>query len=365
MTKPAPFIFDAHLDLAMNAIEWNRDLRRPVFEIRERENGMTDKPDRGKGTVSLPELRNGHIGLVVATQIARFSKEFKGTLGSNWRSPEIAWSITQAQLAWYRAMEEYGEMTQITNLEELESHLALWHNKTIPNNEKSVGYILSLEGADSLLNLSYLERAYKNGLRACGPAHYGPGVYASGTSVSGGLTHSGRELLREMDRLRMILDVTHLTDEGFLEATKLFKGPVWASHSNCRTLVNHQRQLSDEQIKILVERDSVIGGVLVSWMLGENFIRGVDTPKGKRINLEKIIDHYDHICQIAGDSLHIAIGSDLDGAFGKEESPDDLETISDLQKLPDLLAARGYSEADVENVMFNNWLRFLRNAWAQ
>ncbi|MEO6136542.1 MAG: membrane dipeptidase [Ginsengibacter sp.] len=363
MKKKPAFIFDGHLDLAMNAIEWNRDLMRPVCEIRERENGMTDKPDRGKGTVSLPELRNGNIGLVVATQIARFSKEFKGSLGSNWSSPEIAWSITQAQLAWYRTMEEYGEMTQICNLEQLENHLGLWFDNDIANNKKPVGYILSLEGADSLINISYLERAYKNGLRACGPAHYGPGVYASGTSSSGGLTHLGRELLQEMDNLDMILDVTHLTDEGFLEATRLFKGPIWASHSNCRSLVNHQRQLSDENIKILLERDSVIGGVLVSWMLDQNFVRGVDDPKKKGINMEKIIDHYDHICQLAGDSLHIAIGTDLDGGFGKEESPCDLETISDIQELQNLLAARGYSTVDIDNILFNNWLRFLRKAW--
>lgn len=363
MNKQPPFILDAHLDLAMNAIEWNRDLRRPVCEIRDRESGMTDKPDRGKGTVSLPGLRNGNIGLVVGTQIARFSKEFRGTLGSNWSSPDIAWSITQAQLTWYRVMEEYGEMTQIVNLEQLENHLALWHNNTIPNNEKPVGYILSLEGADSLINISYLERAYKNGLRACGPAHYGPGMYASGTSASGGLTHLGRELLQEMDHLRMILDVTHLTDEGFMEATTLFKGPIWASHSNCRTLVNHQRQLSDKQIKILLERDSVMGGALVSWMLAPNFVRGVDNPKEKGINLEKIIDHYDHICQMAGNSLHVAIGSDLDGGLGREESPCDLNTIADLQKLQNSLAERGYSTIDIDNILFNNWLRFLRKAW--
>lgn len=362
MNKHQSFIIDAHLDLAMNAVEWNRDLRNPIWEIRKREIGMMDKPDRGKGTVSLPELRNGNIGLVVATQIARFNKE-KELICSNWNSPEIAWSITQAQLAWYRVMEEYGEMKQIANLEQLEDHLALWRDNTIPNDSKPIGYILSLEGADSLLNISYLERAYASGLRACGPAHYGAGVYAPGTSGSGGLTRAGRELLQEMDRLHMILDVTHLTDEGFMEATTLFQGPIWASHSNCRALVNHQRQLSDEQIKILLDRDAVIGGALVSWMLAPDFIRGVDNPQGKGINLEKIIDHYDHVCQIAGNSLHVAIGSDLDGAFGKEESPCDLEAIADIQKLQDLLAARGYSTIDIENILFNNWLRFLRKAW--
>ena len=361
MNEPTNFIIDAHLDLAMNAIEWNRDLKKSVYQIREEEKGMTDKLDRAKGTVALPELRKGNIGLVVATQIARFVEPGSDLPG--WNSPEIAWGITQAQLAWYRAMEDLGEMVQIINLITLEKHLDLWFDKTIPDNDKPVGYILSLEGADSLVNISYLEKAYEYGLRACGPAHYGMGRYAPGTGMSGGLTRAGRELIVEMDRLKMILDVTHLTDEGFTEATGLFKGPVWASHHNCRKLVNHQRQLTDEQIKILLERDAVIGGVLDTWMLTDNWVRGKDDPLERGINLEKVVDHYDHICQMAGNSLHVAIGSDLDGAYGKEQSPYDLEDISDLQNLKTILAGRGYSAEDIENIFYKNWLRFLKKAW--
>lgn len=362
MAEQSIFIFDCHLDLAMNAIEWNRDLKKSVKEIRSREEGMTDKLDRAKGVVALPELRKGNIGLVVATQIARFVEQ--GSALPGWNSPEIAWGITQAQLAWYRAMEDIGEMVQITNLLQMEKHLALWFDKTIPDLSKPVGYILSLEGADSLLNISYLEKAYEYGLRACGPAHYGPGRYAAGTGMTDGLSLSGKELVMEMDRLKMILDVTHLTDKGFTEATSLFKGPVWASHHNCRKLVSHQRQLSDDQIKILLERDSVIGGVFDTWMLTDNWVRGTDDPKQRGINLEKVVDHFDHICQLAGNSLHIAIGSDLDGAYGKEQSPYDLEDISDLQNLRGILARRGYSSGDIENIFHKNWLRFLKRAWA-
>lgn len=355
------FVIDAHLDLAMNAIEWNRDLRQPVSNIREREKELTDKVDRAKGTVALPELRKGNIGLVVATQIARFVT--KDSLLPGWNAPEIAWGITQAQLAWYRAMEDTGEMVQITNALQLNKHLDVWWNNEIPAEQKPVGYILSLEGADSLINLSYLQKSYENGLRACGPAHYGPGRYAPGTGTTGGLTSMGRELLREMDKLRMILDVTHLTDEGFREATDLYQGPVWASHHNCRTLVNHQRQLTDEQIKVLLERDAVIGGVLDTWMLANDWVRGKHNPKDRGVNLEKLIDHYDHICQMAGNSLHVAIGSDLDGGYGLEQSPYDIDTIADLQHLSGLLANRGYSAEDIDNICYKNWLRFLQKAW--
>ena len=77
-----------------------------------------------------------------------------------------------------------------------------------------------------------------------------------------------------------------------------------------------------------------------------------------------ILDHLYHICQIAGNAYHIGIGSDLDGAFGREQAPHDLETIADLGRVPSLLAKRGYSPADIEKVMHGNWLRFLRTAWA-
>lgn len=360
MNEGSPgWIFDCHLDLAMNAIEWNRDLKLTVSDIREREAGLSDKMDRAKGTVALPELRKGNVGVVVATQIARYVQQ--GSKLPGWNSPEIAWGVTQAQLAWYRAMEDQGEMTQITNLAELDKHLSAWTKEE--GNKRPVGYILSLEGADSLVDISYLHKAYAYGLRACGPAHYGPGRYAPGTGDKGPLTAMGRELLREMDRLNMILDVTHLTDEGFEEALHIFKGPVWASHHNCRALVNHQRQLTDEQIRALIERNAVIGGVLDTWMLTNNWVRGEDDPLKRGISLDKVIDHFDHICQLAGNSLHIGIGSDLDGAYGKEQSPYDLEDISDLQKLKGLLQKRGYTEQDIQNVFHGNWLRFLRSAW--
>lgn len=354
------FTIDAHLDLSMNAMEWNRDLRLPVSDIRKRELGLTDKPDRAKGTVSLPELRKGNIGLVVATQIARYVAPDNNLPG--WHSSQQAWAQTQAQLAWYKTMEELGEMTMIRNLEELERHIALWTNATAET-QQPVGYILSLEGADSLVSLAYLETAYQYGLRAVGPAHYGPGRYANGTDATGGLNAQGKALLKEMDRLGMILDATHLCDDAFKDAMDIFTGPVWASHNNCRTLVPHNRQFSDEQLKLLIDRGAVIGGALDAWMMVPNWVRGVSTPESMQCGLDKMIDHLDHICQLAGNSLHVGIGSDLDGAFGKEQSPHDLETIADLNKLPSLLKARGYSDEDVANVMHGNWLRFLRRAW--
>ena len=355
------FTIDAHLDLSMNAMEWNRDLTRPLAEINAREQGMTDKPDRGNGTVSLPELRKGNVGLVVATQIARFVATDNPLPG--WHSPQQAWAHTQGQLAWYRAMEKQGELKQIRNWQELEAHLAYW-NAGEDKSQKAIGYILSLEGADSIVSLDYLETAFENGLRALGPAHYGPGRYAYGTDSSAPLSQQGKDLLRKMDELGIILDATHLCDLAFWDALDHFQGPVWASHNNCRALLDHNRQFSDEMIKALIARGAVIGGVFDAWMLSTGWIRGKSTPNERNVTLNTLLDHFDHICQLAGNANHIGIGSDLDGAFGKEQCPSDLETIADLQKIPDLLLARGYSEEDVQQVMQGNWLRFLKKAWS-
>jgi len=359
--EEAVFIIDAHLDLSMNAMEWNRDLRLPVSELRERELGMTDKPDRSKGTVSFPELRKGNIGIAVATQIARFVKP--GSAIPGWYSPEQAWAQTQAQLCWYREMEAAGELVQIRDRAGLESHYKLW-NDGGETFQKPIGYILSLEGADSLVDISYLERTYADGLRAIGPAHYGPGRYANGTDSSGKMGPEGLALLREMEKLNIILDATHLCDDAFWQALDHFSGPVWASHNNCRSLVDHNRQYSDAQIKALVDRGAVIGTALDAWMMVPGWQRGASKPLSMNCGLAQAADHIDHICQLAGDATHIGIGSDLDGAFGREQSPFDLDDISDLQKLTGILSARGYNSEDLQRIFHQNWLNFLYKVWS-
>ena len=176
-------IFDAHLDLSMNAIEWNRDLTQSVHDIRQRESGLSDRKDRGSGTVSLPDMRRGNVGLCVATQIGRYVKRDNQPPG--WHSPEQAWAQTKGQLAWYRAMEEDGQLVQINDAKSLNQHAALWASSS--PDDAPIGYILSLEGADSIITPERLERSYMHGLRAVGLSHYGPGNFAQGTAHTGGL----------------------------------------------------------------------------------------------------------------------------------------------------------------------------------
>ncbi len=364
------FTIDGHLDLATNAIYLNRDLSKSVFDIRNKERvlGWNDTQDRGNGTVALPEMRKGNIGLAIVTIISRFS-EFGIPLSTlslpGWHSQEQAYAYGQAQLAWYKTMEEKGELTQITNLQQLNDHLTIWQNEGVTNSSKPVGYILSLEGADSIINKNYLEKYIAAGLRAIGPAHFGNGLYAAGTHSDGsGLTQKGKELLADMEKMGLALDATHLTDKGFFEAMDIFHGIVWASHQNCRSVVNGERQFSDQQLKIIGERDGVIGGALDTWMLHSDFQMGSDHPEKLGINLEKLVDHFDHICQLFGNTHHIAFGTDLDGLFGKEQTPYDMETIADIQKFREILAKRGYADEDIENIFYKNWLRVLRKALA-
>ena len=370
----SPLIFDAHLDLSMNALEWNRDQRWSLERIRRWEVYMKDKVDRGNNTVCFPEMRRGRVGLCVATQIGRHSPYFHRLPG--WNSPEQAWAQTQGQLAWYREMEAQGEMVQIRNLQQLEQQLQAWLNLPIADSQRPyiqesreqpqrppIGYILSLEGADSMVSLKHLERSYADGLRALGPAHYGPGIYAHGTDAAGPLPAKGRELLREMRQLNMILDVTHLCDECFWDALDIWDGPLWASHQNCRVLAPWNRQFADDQIRAVIERGGVLGMAFDAIMMVPGWVHLRSKPADFQLKIERICDHIDHICQLAGNARHVGIGTDLDGGYGTEQVPLDMNSIADLQTLPGLLRRRGYSQHDIEGIMWRNFIDLLRTAW--
>lgn len=211
---------------------------------------MEGLPDRGKGTVALPELRKGNVVLVFTTIISRVDEK-GGPLATmslpGWHSPAQAYANGQAQLAWYQAMEDAGEMVLIISRNGLNQHLENWQQT---GGQAPVGYVLALEGADSIISPDYLHRYYQQGLRSLGVSHFGPGRYATGThSDVGGLTDLGRELLKEMNQPDILLDLTHLTDKGFYEALEIFDGQVLASHQNCRTLVPGERQFTDDQIR--------------------------------------------------------------------------------------------------------------------
>jgi membrane dipeptidase len=356
-------IFDAHLDLAWNAIDWNRDLRRPVADIRrrEREQGWAGK-GRGVNTVSFPELRRGGVGLFIATLLARLVRDNMVPAFQRYESMPAAYAAAHGQMAYYRALEQEGVLRWIKDGPALDAHVAAWQQG---GDGQPLGFILSMEGADPVLGPEQVEEWWRAGLRIIGPAHYGVSPYAHGTGTEGGLFPQGPALLREMERVGMILDVTHLSDQCFDEALDVYGGPVLASHHNCRALVPDQRQLSDDQIKRLVARGAVIGTALDAWMLYPGWVRGQTLPEEAGVKLEGMVDHIDRVCQLAGNARHAAVGTDLDGGFGREQSPCDLDTIADLRRLPDLLRRRGYAAEDVTGILHGNWVRFFRDAWSE
>ena len=356
-------IVDAHLDLAWNAMQWSRDLLQSVYTLRSREQ-FVPGDGRGQNTVSLPELRRGRVALCFGTVLARVNE--RGAPDIDYKSPAQAYAAGQGHIAYYHALAEQGHIRLITNRVMLDAHMAEWEawdaaHDEITTRTPPVGLVISMECADPILFPEQIVEWHDAGLRVVGPAHYGRGRYVGGTGTDVGFAEAGIQLLNAMERVGMILDVTHLSDEAFWEAMSLYDGPLLASHHNSRALVPHQRQLSDEQIRALVQRDAVIGAAFDIWMLipDWNFPRS----NNRQVTIATVAQHIDHVCQIAGDSLHAAIGSDLDGGFGRESSPLDLDTIADVQRLADALSELDFQDDDIANVMHRNWLRLLRRTW--
>lgn len=349
-------IFDAHLDLAWNALGWNRNQTLPLDELRRGEARMTDHPARGCATVSLPEMRRAGIRACLATVLVRAKPDVRPSKGFDRRDLDvgdqsIAYAVGQGQLAYYRLLERRGEIRLIRTSDDLQEH---WESSAA--GDGPIGVILAMEGADPIDEPVQASEWWEQGLRCVGLAHYGTGPYAVGTGAEGSLSPAGRLLLREFAHLGMIVDLTHCAEPGFFEVLDSFGGPVHASHNLCRSLVPGDRQFSDEQLRRLIERDAVIGMAFDAWMLSPGWKIGVTNRE--IVSLEAVADHVDHICQLAGNAEHVGIGSDLDGGFGTEQCPRDLDSIADLQRLDAIFARRGYTDDAIAGLFHGNWLRF-------
>lgn len=343
---------DAHLDLAYNAINLGRDLTTTVTEGRLRAVEATAgwRSEAGTLTTTLPEIR-AHAPAVVCGTIFILPAAAVTTLdGVAYTTPHEARQQAWAQLAWYQQMNQAGHCRVITSQMQLETICA----ETPPYG--APGVVLLMEGADGLLSPAELGEWHAAGLRWLGPAWQGT-RYAGGTTVPGPLTPLGCELLREMERLELALDVSHLAEESFWQALAQFRGPVAASHSNCRALLgtaHADRYLSDEMIRAIIERDGVIGLALYNKML----VDGWDNRK-ESVTLAAVVRHIEHICTLAGDTRHVALGSDLDGGFGLEAIPAEINTWGDMANIGAALHAAGWATADIANVLGENWRRWL------
>jgi membrane dipeptidase len=361
-------IVDAHLDLAMNALSFNRDITRDLQAVREAEAGLDDDPCRGRVMVTLPQMRRAGVAVCIATLIARSGprpprKPPLARRDHDYAAPHIAHAMARGQLAYYQLLERLGEIRILRTQRDLDEHWACWsapRSRGIGHAPMPVGVILGMECADPITHPAELREWWDLGLRNIEPAHYGHGQYAGGTGTTTGLAPLGVELLAAMKPLNVMLDLTHLSDESIDEALDLYTGPILASHSNCRSLVDNQRQLPDHHIRRIVERGGVIGAVLYNGMLRSGWQYGRNPAD--RIPAETVALHIDHVCQLAGSSHHVGLGSDLDGGFGNEATPQGIDSIADLHTLAEPLDKRGYGSDDLDRIFHSNWLRLFGSA---
>lgn len=351
------FIVDAHLDLAYNAIRYDRDLLKPVSEIRAAEAGQ-DRPN-GTAIVTFPELRDAGVGLVFATIFVgpATSGMFKEGEKLVYSTADEAHRMAQQQLDYYHALwDEVDYLRAVASLSELEEVVASHQDGRQP----LVGMVVLMEGADPIRRPEEIEMWYERGLRIVGLAwddtRYAAGAWGEG----GGITKEGWQLLEIMADLGLILDLTHMGEAGTLQSLDRYEGRIIATHSNARTLVPSQRQLSDEQIRRVVDRDGLVGVVLANYFLKKDCNRG--GPKDQ-VGLEHVVAHIDHICQLVGDADHVGIGSDFDGGFGVESIPAELSNVSDLPLVGKALTDYGYQEEAISGIMGGNWLRLLRSVF--
>lgn len=354
-------LIDSHLDLAWNGVSFERDLTLPVDEMNSTETGCRDSAARGGGVVSLTEMRRGKTMLCFATLLSRskpkrpLPTEGAKRIDLDHRSPLVAHCAAHAQLAWYDQMIRLGWLRPIRCVLDLDSH---WSELASARPDPPIGMVLVMEGADPITVPEELEYWFGRGLRQINLVHYGVNQYAAGTGVEGGVTREGRRLLRECERLRVALDLTHLADQAFFEAIDAFEGPVLASHQNCRALVPGQRQMNDEQLRLLIERGAVIGVAFDSWMLVDGW--NIGQTRREAASLEMVADHIDHICQLAGNHLAVGVGTDLDGGYGREQVPIGVDSIADVQNLAEILTGRGYAQEAIAAIFHANWLAWLR-----
>lgn len=359
MSEPQ-LIIDSHLDLAFNAIQLNRDLMVPAATVRTHD-GEDMMRSFGSCTVTFPELRRGHLGIVFGTVMSRTDANDEWTR-SGMYCQDQCYGIGRGHAAYYEILERQGVIRYIRNTSDLDESVAAWRQ---PEADTPIGLILAMESADPILDPDQVPEWYELGLRVVSLSHYGISSYSHGTGTEGGLLPRAKALLEALQAAGIIVDLTHTTDQAFWEILEIYDGPVAASHHNCRALAPGQRQLTDDMIKAIIERDGVIGAAFDAWMVDPEWRKNVPACEQQTTaTLESVIDHIDHIAQLAGHVRHSGIGTDLDGGFGTEQSPRDMNTIADLQRVPGLLANRGYTEADVRNVCSGNWIRLLKQTWS-
>jgi membrane dipeptidase len=313
-------IADAHLDLSYNALA-GRDVLKPA----------KDQPADGPfiPTVGLPDLARGGVSLVCATVFTEPTPD-----------ADQSYAHGQAHLAWYQKQESAGTMRFAKTAEDLAR----------PGSGQLA--ILLMEGADPFRTPADVANWHAAGLRAVGLA-WKQTRYAGGTGDPGPLTAAGVALVPVLDRFGIVHDTSHLAEQSFWQLLDLATGPVMASHSNCRAFVPTDRQLSDEMIRAIVARGGVIG---INFF--DKFLLRPEVYGTRRATLADVVEHMKHVCDLAGNTDHVGLGTDMDGGLGRDQIPVEIVTSADMPRMGDALSAGGFDDESVAKILGLNWTRF-------
>ncbi len=361
-----PIIVDAHEDIAWNTLCFGRSYLNSAHDIRRSEADGPVEAVTGVAMLGLAEWLRGGIAVIHATLFTPPERTRTNPIENYYRDFDEAHAIALRQAEIYAHMaSSTSQIRLIRSRSDLEAVLQTWadFDPALPADPRQlarqIGFVLLMENGDAIRAPGEVDFWYEQGVRLIGPAWAGS-RYSGGTGEPGPLTPDGRELLKQMSRHNLVLDLTHMDDQAFFQALELYAGPLIASHSNPRVLTNNlNRHLSDEMITALIQRDGVIGTVPFNKFLLKGWENG--HPK-EAATVETVVTAIDYVCQLAGDARHSAIGTDFDGGFGRESTPAEFDTVADLQLIGLALAQRGYTAEDIELILNGNWLRVLRGA---
>jgi membrane dipeptidase len=359
-----PIMVDAHQDLAYNMLEFGRDYTRPALETRQCETGTETTSRNGDSLLGWPDYQQGRVGVIFSTLFApprHRASEWEKQVFNN---PDQAHRVYRVQLEAYQRLADRhpDKFRYIQTISDLESVLQHWDDPA--HRTHPVGLVPLMECAEAVRTPQELEEWWAMGLRLIGPAWAGT-RFCGGTGEPGPLTAEGEALLEGMADLGFLLDLSHMDPQAALQALDRYPGQIIASHSNAASLLKGyagNRLLPDEVIHGLLEREGVIGVVPLNSFL----LAGWKRSDGRHhLTLGHLVAQIDYICQMAGNALHVGIGTDFDGGFGVQSVPPEIDTIADLHKLVPLLSEKGYSEEDVAAIFGQNWLRKLRSVLAE
>jgi len=358
-------IIDAHQDLAWNMVNLGRDYTRSAEDIRQSEKNTPILAYNGNTLLGWPQYQQANVAIVFGTLFCTPRRRDQGEYDIQvYETPQEAHECYRQNLdAYLRLTDQHPEKFRLLyNQSDLNAHLATWeaHQSQSQDPPPPVGIVILMEGADGIREPEEVEQWYDWGVRLIGPAWAGT-RYCGGTRDPGPLTKAGFALLDQMAELGIVLDISHMDHQSARQALDHYAGQIIASHSNAEALISGipiNRHLKDETIRQLIARNGVMGVIPTNAFLDWNW-----RDHGGRdvIGLEKYIAQIDYVCQIAGNTHHVAIGTDFDGGFGVESVPHELDSIADLTKLIPHLKKKGYNQEDIERIMHGNWLRILQN----